>query len=164
MVGSGHTSAPISALQFLSPPHVLILEARFYNHINDLLLEGAKKALDRVQATYEVLTVPGALEIPVALQFAAMRRNGRPFDAFVALGCVIRGETSHYDIVAGESSRGLMDAALRLNLAIGNGVLTVENEAQAMERADPARMDKGGGAAMAALSMLHLKHVCGIEI
>jgi 6,7-dimethyl-8-ribityllumazine synthase len=162
MVSSGHTPAPISALQFLSPPHVLILEARFYSQINDLLLEGAKKALTQVHATYEVLTVPGALEIPVALQFAALRKNGKPFDAFVALGCVIRGETSHYDIVAGESSRGLVDVSLRHNLAVGNGILTVENEAQALERADPTRMDKGGGAAMAALSMLHLKQVCGL--
>ena len=149
-------------LQFQKPPHVLILEARFYDHINDLLLAGAEKTLKKFNATHEVITVPGALEIPAALQFAAQRKNGKPFDAFVALGAVIRGETSHYETVCNESARGLTSVALKLSLAVGNGILTVENEAQALERADSARLDKGGGAVLAALAMLHIKTACSI--
>lgn len=150
------------ALKFAKPPHVLILEARFYDDINDKLIEGAKAALDKAKASYEVLTVPGALEIPAALQFAASRRTGKPFDAFVALGCVIRGATSHYDIVCNESARGLTSVALAHDLAVGNGILTVENRKQALERADKKRLDKGGGAALAALAMLKLKQDCGL--
>ena len=128
---------------------VLIVEARFYAHLNDLLLEGAKAALAGHHV--EVVTVPGALEVPGAIALAADRYN-----AFVALGVVIRGETYHFEIVAGESARGLM--ALTLDgLAIGNGILTVENEAQALARADPADKDKGGEAAKAALAMLALR-------
>ncbi|HEV2865528.1 MAG TPA: 6,7-dimethyl-8-ribityllumazine synthase [Allosphingosinicella sp.] len=130
---------------------VLIVEARFYAHLNDLLLEGAKAALAAHET--EVVTVPGALEIPAAVALAA--ETGR-YDAFVALGVVIRGETYHFEIVAGESARGLM--ALTLDgLAIGNGILTVEDEAQALARADPRQKDKGGEAAKAALAMLELK-------
>ena len=128
---------------------VLIVEARFYAHLNDLLLEGAKAAL--AGHWIEVVTVPGALEVPGAIALAADR-----YDAFVALGVVIRGETYHFEIVAGESARALM--ALTLDgLAIGNGILTVENEAQALARADPDDKDKGGEAAKAALAMLALK-------
>lgn len=161
MVHTGHSSHSVSALQFLSPPHILILEARFYETINDLMLSGVTEALEKAGATYEKLTVPGALEIPVALKFAAERKNGRTFDAFVVIGCVIRGETTHYEIVSNESARGIMDVSLQHNLAVGNGILTVENEAQAIDRADKSRQNKGGGAAIAALSMLALKQACG---
>lgn len=133
--------------------HVLIAEARFYAHLNDLLLEGARAALESAGHSHETLTVPGALELPAAIAIAS--ESGR-FDAFVALGVVIRGETYHFEIVAGESARGLM--ALTLDgLAVGNGILTVENEAQAIVRADPAQADKGGHAARAALALLELK-------
>ena len=130
---------------------ILIVEARFYGQLNDLLLQGAKAAL--AEHDVETVAVPGALEIPGAIALAA--ESGR-FDAYVALGIVIRGETFHFEIVAQESARGLM--ALTLDgLAIGNGILTVENEAQALERADPKGKDKGGEAAKAALAMLELK-------
>ena len=130
---------------------ILIVEARFYGQLNDLLLQGAKAAL--AEHDVETVAVPGALEIPGAIALAA--ESGR-FDAYVALGVVIRGETFHFEIVAGESARALM--ALTLDgLAIGNGILTVENEAQALERADPTRKDKGGEAAKAALAMLALQ-------
>ena len=133
--------------------HVLIAEARFYAHLNDLLLAGARAALEAAGHSHETVTVPGALELPAAISLAS--ESGR-FDAFVALGVVIRGETYHFEIVAGESARALM--ALTLDgLAIGNGILTVENEAQAIVRADPAQADKGGDAARAALALLDLK-------
>ena len=133
--------------------HVLIVEARFYAHLNDLLLEGARRAIEQAGHSHETVTVPGALEIPGAVALAA--ETGR-YDAVVALGVVIRGETFHFEIVAGESARALM--ALTLDgLAIGNGILTVENEAQALARARPDDKDKGGEAAKAALSMLALK-------
>jgi 6,7-dimethyl-8-ribityllumazine synthase len=130
---------------------ILIVEARFYGHLNDLLLAGAKAAL--AGHDVEVVTVPGALEIPGAVALAG--ETGR-YDAYVALGVVIRGETYHFEIVAGESARGLMALSLD-GLAIGNGILTVEDEAQALARADPAQKDKGGEAAKAALAMLELK-------
>ena len=132
---------------------LLIVEARFYAHLNDLLLEGARTVIDEAGHSHETVTVPGALEIPGAVALAA--ETGR-YDAFVALGVVIRGETFHFEIVAGESARALM--ALTLDgLAIGNGILTVENEAQALTRARPDEKDKGGEAAKAALAMLELK-------
>ena len=132
---------------------VLIAEARFYPHLNDMLLGGARAAIEAAGHAHETITVPGALELPAALAVAA--ECGR-FDAFVALGVVIRGETYHFEIVAGESARGLM--ALTMDgIAVGNGILTVENEAQALVRADPAQLDKGGGAAAAALAMLDLR-------
>ena len=131
----------------------LIVEARFYDHLNDLLIEGAKAALDEAGHKYEVVTVPGALEIPGAIALAA--ETGR-YDGFVAIGVVIRGETYHFEIVAGESARGIM--ALTMDgLAIGNGVLTVENEEQALVRADPRQKDKGGEAAKAALALLAIR-------
>ena len=133
--------------------HVLIAEARFYAHLNDMLLAGARAALEAVGHSHETITVPGALELPAAIAMAA--DSGR-FDAYVALGVVIRGETWHFEIVAGESARGLM--ALTLDgFPVGNGILTVENEAQAIARADPEQGDKGGGAAQAALALLDLK-------
>jgi 6,7-dimethyl-8-ribityllumazine synthase len=135
-------------------PHVLIVEARFYDDIADLLLAGATRALGAGDATFDRVTVPGALEIPAAIRLAL---EGAGYDAFVALGCVIRGETSHYDIVAGESARGLMDLAVRQGALIGNGILTTDSGAQARARADPAGKDKGGGAARAALALLQVK-------
>ena len=131
----------------------LIVEARFYAHLNDLLLDGARVALQEAGHDYEVVTVPGALEIPGAVSLAA--ESGR-YDAFVALGVVMRGETYHFEIVAGESARGLMALALD-GVPIGNGILTVENEEQALVRADPEQKNKGGEAAHAALAMLALK-------
>jgi 6,7-dimethyl-8-ribityllumazine synthase len=132
---------------------VLIVEARFYAHLNDLLLRGARAAIEEAGHSHETVTVPGALEIPGAIALAA--ETGR-YDAFVALGVVIRGETYHFEIVAGESARALMALSLD-GLAIGNGILTVENEAQALTRARPDEKDKGGEAAKAALAMLALK-------
>ena len=131
----------------------LIVEARFYDHLNDLLIEGAKAALDEAGHKYEVVTVPGALEIPGAIALAA--ETGR-FDGFVAIGVVIRGETYHFEVVSNESARGLMALAMD-SLPIGNGILTVENEAQALTRARPDEKDKGGEAAKTALAMLALK-------
>lgn len=130
---------------------VLIVEARFHAHINDLLLNGARAVLAAAGAEVTHLVVPGALEIPPAIAMAA---TSGQYEAFVALGCVIRGETTHYELVSGESCRGIMDLGVRERLAIGNGILTVENEAQALERAEPAHQDKGGGAAAAALTLL----------
>jgi len=130
---------------------VLIAEARFYAHLNDMLLAGARAAIEAAGHAHETVTVPGALELPAAIALASDR-----YDAFVAIGVVIRGETYHFEIVAGESARALM--ALTLDgIPIGNGILTVENEAQAIVRADPAQGDKGGDAARAALALLELK-------
>jgi 6,7-dimethyl-8-ribityllumazine synthase len=132
---------------------LLIVEARFYEHLNDLLLEGARAAIVAAGHDHETATVPGALEVPGAIALAA--ETGR-YDGYVALGVVIRGETYHFEIVAGESARGIM--ALTLDgLAIGNGILTVEDEAQALARARPDEKDKGGEAATAALAMMALK-------
>jgi 6,7-dimethyl-8-ribityllumazine synthase len=133
--------------------NILIVEARFYDHLNDMLIAGATAAVEAAGHRVEVLTVPGALEVPGAIALAA--ESGR-YDAFVALGVVIRGETYHFEIVSNESARGIM--ALTMDgIPIGNGILTTENEEQAIRRADPAQLDKGGGAAQAALAMLDLK-------
>jgi 6,7-dimethyl-8-ribityllumazine synthase len=132
---------------------VLLAEARFYPHLNDMLLKGARSAIEAAGHKHETLTVPGALELPGAIALAA--RSGR-YCAFVALGVVIRGETFHFEIVSSESARGLMDLTLQ-GYAIGNGILTVENEEQALARADPDRGDKGGGAALAALALHDLR-------
>jgi len=134
--------------------HLLIVEARFYDDIADMLLAGAERALQQAGATYARVTVPGALEIPPAIRLA-LDKGG--FDGFVALGCVIRGETSHYDIVAGESARGLMELGIRDGALIGNGILTTDDGDQARVRADPADKDKGGFAARAALALLRVK-------
>jgi 6,7-dimethyl-8-ribityllumazine synthase len=131
----------------------LIVEARFYTHLNDLLLEGVRAALEDAGHTHETVTVPGALEIPAAVAMAA--ETGQ-YDGFVAVGVVIRGETYHFEVVSNESARGLM--ALTLDgIPIGNGILTVENEAQALTRAKPNEKNKGGEAAKAAIAMLELK-------
>ena len=132
---------------------LLIVEARFYDHLNDLLLDGARAAIEAEGHSHETATVPGALEVPAAIALAS--ETGR-YDGFVALGVVIRGETYHFEIVSSESARGIM--ALTLDgLAIGNGILTVENEAQALARARPNEKDKGGEAAKAALAMMALR-------
>ena len=132
---------------------ILIVEARFYPHLNDMLLEGARAAIEAAGHKHETITVPGALELPAAISLAA--KSGR-FCAFVALGVVIRGETYHFEIVSEESARALMDLTLD-GFAIGNGVLTTENEEQAIVRADPKQSDKGGHAARAALSLYELR-------
>ena len=138
---------------------ILIVEARFYAHLNDLLLAGARAAIEAAGHGHETVTVPGALEIPAAIALAA--ETGR-YDAYVALGVVIRGETWHFEIVAGESARGLMALSMD-GLAIGNGILTVENEAQALARARRDEKDKGGEAAKAALAMRALRERFGAD-
>jgi 6,7-dimethyl-8-ribityllumazine synthase len=142
-------------------PHIMVVEARFYEPIADELVRGATAALEHAGATFERFAVPGALEIPAAIRFAAESMGTvarrRRFDGYVALGCVIRGETTHYQHVCEESARGLQDLALKFMLAIGNGILTVENEEQAWERARVSRANKGGGAAEACLAMVALK-------
>ena len=143
--------------------NLLIVEARFYGHIADALLEGAKGALETAGARYDVVTVPGALEIPAAIGFALAGGDagGQDYDGFIALGCVIRGETYHFEVVSNESSRALMDLSVNEGLAIGNGILTVENEEQALERAMKDRKNKGGAAAGVALTMIALRDKLG---
>lgn len=136
-------------------PHIMIVEARFYEDIADHLVKGATQALELEKITYERFEVPGALEIPAAIKIGA---DSGKFDGFIALGCVIRGETSHYDIVAGESARALMDLSIEHNLAIGNGILTCDNREQAVVRADPDQKNKGKDAANAALALINTKN------
>jgi len=142
---------------------ILIVEARYYEDIADMLLRGAKRVLRDAQATFDVVTVPGALEIPqaIALALDAAARRKAPYHGVVALGCVIRGETSHYDIVAGESARALMDLGLSRATPVGNGILTVDKEEQAWARARPEGQDKGAGAALAALALVRLRRSLG---
>jgi 6,7-dimethyl-8-ribityllumazine synthase len=150
----------------IDTPHLLIVEARFYDDMADALLDGAKHALDAAGATYDVVTVPGALEIPAAIAMAldGADNGGTEYDGFVALGMVIRGETYHFDIVSNESSRAIMDLAVSESLPIGNGILTVENDAQAWARVRRTEGDKGGFAARAALTMIALKTKLGGEL
>jgi 6,7-dimethyl-8-ribityllumazine synthase len=133
--------------------HVLIVEARFYDYLNDLLLDGARAAINAAGHSHETVTVPGALEVPGAIALADASER---FDAFVALGVIIRGETYHFEVVSNESARGLMNLSLE-GVAVGNGILTVEDEAQALTRAKRTEKDKGGEAAKAALAMLALR-------
>jgi 6,7-dimethyl-8-ribityllumazine synthase len=144
-------------------PHLLIIEARFYDGLADALLDGAKAALEAAGAIYDLATVPGALEIPAVISFAldGAEAGGVDYDGFVALGAVIRGETHHFDIVANESARALMNLATEESLAIGNGILTTENEDQAWARARRSEGDKGGFAARAALTMIALRQRFG---
>ncbi|UUX50228.1 6,7-dimethyl-8-ribityllumazine synthase [Nisaea acidiphila] len=142
---------------------ILIVEARFYEDIADELVKGATATLEAAGAEIERIEVPGALEIPAAISFASQRTSGPEFDGYVALGCVIRGETTHYDYVCGESARGLQDLALWEGLAIGNGILTVENREQAWARASVEQKNKGRDAANAALAMAAIKRDFGIE-
>ncbi len=150
---------------FITPEkaHLLIIEARFHEDLADALLEGARTALEEAGATYDVVTVPGSLEIPAVISFAldAADEGGADYDGFVALGTVIRGDTYHFDIVANESSRALMDLSIAQSLAIGNGILTTENEEQAWLRARRTEGDKGGFAARAALTMIALRERLG---
>ncbi len=142
------------------PPRVLIVEARYYEPIADMLLEGAQAAIEQAGAEATVVTVPGALEVPATIGFAyeaGHRSIGVRYDGYVALGCVIRGETHHFDIVANESARALMDMSVNYRLAIGNGILTTETEAQARARADRSVLDKGGGATRTCLAMIALR-------
>lgn len=143
--------------------HLLIIEARFHDDLADALLEGATSALDEAGATYDVVTVPGSLEIPAVITFAldGAAEGGITYDGFVALGTIVRGDTYHFDIVANESSRALMDLSVQEAICIGNGILTTENDAQAWTRARRSEGDKGGFAARAALTMIALKQKLG---
>ena len=145
------TSRDIAPMPF----HFLIIEAGFYQDLALAQRAGAVQALEAEGVSYDIISVPGALEIPAALKTAHLSETH--FDGYVALGCVIRGQTSHYDTVCSESARGLMDLSIQHDLAIGNGILTVENTEQAWERADKDKLNKGGGAALAALAMARLK-------
>jgi 6,7-dimethyl-8-ribityllumazine synthase len=138
---------------------LLVVEARYYEEVSEALWQGAKAALDQARVIYERVEVPGALEIPQAIVIAvdAAALKGRPYEGIVALGCVIRGETSHYDIVANESAHGLMDIAVHNALPIGNGILTVDTQAQALARAGGDKLDKGGDAVRAALSLIAIR-------
>jgi len=140
-------------------PRMLIVEARFYEHIADALLAGAQRVLDEAGAVYDRITVPGALEVPAAIVMATEAAKARraPYDGVVALGCVIQGETYHFELVSNESARGLMDLSIQRQLAIGNGILTVDTEAQALARSTMDGRNKGAGAARAALAMVALK-------
>jgi len=137
----------------------LIVEGRFYNEINDMLVAGARRAFEATGASVDVITMPGALEIPIALKIALDNagESGQPYTGAVALGCIVRGETYHFEIVANESNRMLTAMAVANGLPFGNGILTVENDEQAIVRADPARGDKGGDAARAAIALATLK-------
>jgi 6,7-dimethyl-8-ribityllumazine synthase len=138
------------------PPHLLVVEAVFYPHIADLLRRGAERALAAAGASHERVQVPGAFEIPAAIGVAA-RAAGDRFEGYVALGCVLRGETTHYDHICAESARGLQDLAVRDGLAIGYGILTCENEAQALARAAPEGRDHAGAAVRACLAVIDLR-------
>ena len=142
-------------------PKILIVEARYYPDISDALLAGATRSLQAAGVEFDTITVPGALEIPgaIAMANASGHSAGRAYDGFVALGCVIRGETSHYEIVSNESARGLMELTVNQRLAIGNGILTVETEAQAWARVDATKVEhKGEGAAKAVIAMMGVRH------
>src|SRR5215213_2251812 len=138
---------------------MLVVEARYYDDIADQLLHGAKRVLKEAGASFDLVTVPGALEIPAAIMIALHGSEARdePYEGVIALGCVIRGETSHYDIVAGESARAIMDISIARDMPLGNGILTVDTDAQARARARLNGEDKGGGAARAALTLVRLK-------
>jgi 6,7-dimethyl-8-ribityllumazine synthase len=139
----------------MTPPHILIVEALFYTHIAELMRRGAERALTGAGATYEIVQVPGSFEIPAAIGIAARATNR--FDGYVALGCVIRGETTHYDHICAESARGLQDLAVGRGLAIGYGILTCENEAQALARAAPEGRDHAGAAVRACLAIVEVR-------
>ena len=146
--------------------HFMVVEARFYDDIADMLLEGVKEELDKHGVSYEVITVPGALELPGAIKMAIKSREvfagRRRFDGYIALGTVIRGATSHYDYVCSESMRGLNMLVMDHSIALGNGILTCENKDQAIERADKNQKNKGGYAAQAALAMINIKKYFGM--
>ncbi len=151
-----------TTFKFDEKPHIMIIEARFYDDVSDLLLKGAKDLISQAGATCDVHTVPGALEIPAAILYAVKSLNfdaiRRRYDGYVALGCVLQGQTRHDEVVGNESARGLQEMALQNTLAVGNGILTCATKEQALERADPARQNRGGAAASACLRMIELKH------
>lgn len=153
-------------INFQDTPRVMIVEARYYEEISDNLMKGATQVLEENDVEYDSYTVPGALEIPALIKYAiralSFNIHMERYDAYIALGCVIRGETGHYDIVANESAHALMNIGQQYSLAIGNGILTVENEDQALVRSDPAQKNKGGEAATAALEMLMQKQKFGL--
>mgnify|MGYP001225572189 CR=1 FL=1 len=146
-------------------PHLLVIDARFYEDLSDELVKGATAAIEKAGATFDRISVPGVLEIPAALSMAlaAMEDGEADYDGFVLLGCVIRGETTHYDIVANESARAIMDMAVIEALALGNGILTVENDDQAWARARVSEKNKGGAAAEAALAMIAVRNKLGLS-
>lgn len=150
-----------AVFKFDEPPHIMVIEARYYDNIADLLLAGVRAVLDGVKATFEIVTVPGAMEIPSAINYAVKGLNfdatRRRYDGYVALGCVIKGGTQHDEIVARESAAGLQRLALQHTLAIGNGILTVNNFEQALERADAQKLNRGAEAAEACLRLIELK-------
>ena len=156
---SAATDAPDRDLSDLKGARILVVEARFYEDIADALLAGATRALQEAGVTFERVSVPGSLEVAPAIAIAldAAERSGRPYEGAVALGCVIRGETLHFEIVSQESARALLELSLARRLPIGNGILTVDTDAQAWTRARPDEADKGGDAARAALSLVRLK-------
>lgn len=149
----------MQTFSLVSKPFLIVL-APYYEEVSELLAAGATAALASAGFTSEMITVPGALEIPAAINLAIASNR---YEGFVALGCVVRGETSHYDIVINESARGLMDLSLTTHAAIGNGILTCEDMAQAIERADPAQGNKGGEAARAAMRMVQIRQMFGLE-
>jgi len=148
----------IKPISGVAGARILVVEARYYDHIGEMLLFGARRAASLAGVEVDLLAMPGALEIPAAIAIACDKAAaaGRPYDGAVALGCVIRGETYHFEIVAGESSRALMDLSVSRKLPLGNGILTVESEEQAIVRADPGQGDKGGDAVRAALTLVAL--------
>jgi 6,7-dimethyl-8-ribityllumazine synthase len=151
--------APLQDQTDIAGARALIVEARFYDDIQDALLAGAVLELEAAGVTHDVITVPGALEVPAAIAIAldAAEKNGKPYDCAVALGCVVRGETIHFEIVSMESSRGLMDLAVSKRFPLGNGIITVNTDEQAWARARADELNKGGDAARAALAMLRIK-------
>lgn len=157
---AGPRRAVMKDVGVLDGARILVVEGRYYEDVADALLAGARRVLDAAKVEWELVTVPGALEIPHAISIALdapSHARRFPYDGIVALGCVIRGETSHYDIVAGESARALMDLGVQHHMPVGNGILTVDTEAQALARARPEEGDKGGTAAAATLSLVRLK-------
>lgn len=157
------TKSAEKTLKREAPPRMLIVEARYYDNFADRLLEGAKRVLTEAGAEIDVITVPGALEVPAAIAIAvdAATAKKAPYDGAVALGCVVQGETYHFEIVSNESARGLMDLAIQRKLPLGNGILTVDTEAQAHARLGGAEGHKGEDAARAALAMVRLKRDLG---
>ncbi len=157
MAESRRSIVPLNNLTLPGGGRFLIVEARFYDAIGTMLHDGAVRAFKAANASVETITVPGALEIPIALAMA-LDRGGVPYDGVIALGCIIRGETFHFEIVSLESARAVTALAVAHRICFGNGILTVENEEQAIVRADPEQGDKGGDAARAALALYQIKH------
>ena len=162
MNDSPESPRPAATFSFEEPPHVTIIQTSFYPDIINMQVEGTKAVLDHAKVSYDILTVPGALEIPAAVSFSIRALDFDPVrrrsDGFIALGCIIKGDTHHDEIIAFECACGLQELAIRYALAIGNGVLSCNTKEQATERSDPARQNRGGAAAEACLRMIELKH------